>query len=643
MDRNNIIGFALIFAVIIISSIFFAPSQEERETAQRHRDSIAMLRQQEQELENSVIKPDTAIEKHVETVEQPAQETEQEVLADTLVNNELRDRFGAFYGAASGTERFIHVESKLLRLRFSSKGGRLAYAELKEFVTFDTLPLVLFDENSSRLGFTFFAGNRRIVSDEMFFTLHGIEDDTVYVKGTDSLVFSMRLHTSLNDTALNMNEYIEMRYVIHPQQYHLGFGIDFVGLKDVVPMSTTYIQLEWMNHLKQQEKSLQNERMASTIYYKPLADKVDYITERKDGKESVKSKVKWVSFKQQFFTQTLIARNEFESIIIETETADNGEKYVKTCSAVMEIPLSPYLESNLFEMELYLGPNKYNLLNKYNLDMERQIPLGWGFAPMAWINRFAVIPVFNFLEGYNFNYGIIILLLTILLKVVLFPIAYKTYMSSAKMRVLKPDVEEIGKRFPKKEDSVKKQQATMDLYKRAGVNPMAGCVPMLLQLPILIALFRFFPASFELRQQGFLWANDLSTYDSILELPFTIPFYGAHVSLFTLLMTISTLIYTRMNNEMMSSNQQMPGMKTMMYMMPIMFLGFFNSYASGLSYYYLLANLITFAQMFVFRKMVDEDKIRMKIAENKKKPVKKSAFAKRLEEMTKQKGQNSKR
>jgi YidC/Oxa1 family membrane protein insertase len=262
---------------------------------------------------------------------------------------------------------------------------------------------------------------------------------------------------------------------------------------------------------------------------------------------------------------------------------------------------------------------------------------------MQWINRFAVLPVFNFLGSFGWNYGIVILILTILLKIVLFPIAYKTYLSSARMRLLKPEVDEIGLKYPKKEDAMKKQQAVMAMYKKAGVNPMSGCIPVLLQMPILIALFRFFPASIELRQQSFLWADDLSSYDSILNLPFNIPFYGDHVSLFTLLMTISTIFYTYLNNKMMGAGtQQMPGMKTMMYLMPIMFLGIFNNYSSGLSYYYFLVNIITFVQMYVFRWFVDEDKLHRQIQENKLKPVKVSGFQKRLEDMAKQRGYNPK-
>jgi YidC/Oxa1 family membrane protein insertase len=294
-----------------------------------------------------------------------------------------------------------------------------------------------------------------------------------------------------------------------------------------------------------------------------------------------------------------------------------------------------------YAMQWYYGPNKYKTLKKYDLKLERQVLLGWSFFLMWGINVYAVLPVFDWLSTYGLNYGIIILILTILLKIVLFPIAYISYKSTAKMRVLKPEIDELATKFPKKEDGLKKQQATMELYKKAGVNPMAGCIPMLLQFPILIAMFRFFPASIELRQEPFLWAHDLSSYDSIFTLPFTIPFYGDHVSLFTLLMTISTLIYTKMNNDMMSSSQQLPGMKTMMYIMPIMFLGVFNNFSSGLSYYYFLANMITFAQMFIIRRTINEDKLHAQIQENKKKIVKKSSFQKRLEDMAKQRGYKS--
>jgi YidC/Oxa1 family membrane protein insertase len=313
---------------------------------------------------------------------------------------------------------------------------------------------------------------------------------------------------------------------------------------------------------------------------------------------------------------------------------------LKSCFAELELPVKDQ-DNGSFGMSFYFGPNQYKLLNEYDLKLERQVPLGWEFFLLHWINRFVVIPVFNWLESYGLGYGIIILILTILLKTILFPAAYKQYLSGARMRLLKPDIEEISARYPKPEDAMKKQQATMSLYKRAGASPMSGCLPMLLQMPILIAMFRFFPSSYELRQQSFLWAEDLSTYDSVLDLSFNIPFYGDHVSLFTLLMTIATFIYTWLNNKQMAAGagDQQKTMKIMMYVMPIIFLPMFNSFSSALTYYYLLVNLITFAQMAVFRYTINEHKLRQKIQTAMAKPVKKSKWQGKMEEMMKQQQQ----
>jgi YidC/Oxa1 family membrane protein insertase len=380
--------------------------------------------------------------------------------------------------------------------------------------------------------------------------------------------------------------------------------------------------------------------MSSTIYYKFLGDDVDYLSENKNGNKDLPTRVNWIGFKQQFFTSVLIADRGFANGKISTMVNDSITRGIKTCSAQITIPFDENSKQS-FPMRMYFGPNHFKTLKSYHLDLEHQIPLGWS-SPyiLGWINRIAVIPVFNWLSSFGMNYGIIILILTILLKIVLFPIAYKTYLSSAKMRVLKPEIDEINKKIPK-EKTMERQQATMALYKKAGVNPLAGCIPMLLQMPILIAFYRFFPASIELRQQSFLWATDLSAYDSILNLGFNIPFYGDHVSLFTLLMTVSTIFYTKLNNQLMGSQAQMPGMKFMTYAMPIMFLGFFNNFAAGLSYYYFLANMLTFLQMWVIRRSVNEEAIHMKIQENKKRPEKKkSGFQKRLEDMAKQRGYN---
>jgi YidC/Oxa1 family membrane protein insertase len=299
------------------------------------------------------------------------------------------------------------------------------------------------------------------------------------------------------------------------------------------------------------------------------------------------------------------------------------------------------LSNNASGFKFYFGPNHYLTLRKYKeLELDRLIHLGWSF--LGWINRFMVIPVFNFLEQFIGSYGIIILILTILIKLVLFPLTYKSYLSTAKMKVLKPQIDEINSKIPK-EKAMERQQAMMGLYKKAGVNPMGGCLPMLLQMPILIALFQFFPASIELRGEPFLWATDLSSYDSILQLPFNIPFYGDHVSLFCLLMAITNIVYTHMNQEMAASSQQMPGMKTMMYMMPVMFLFFFNSYASGLSYYYFISTLFTIGQTLLFRKFVNEKALLAKIHAHQKKPVKKSGFQQRLEDMARQQQLNKRK
>ena len=336
----------------------------------------------------------------------------------------------------------------------------------------------------------------------------------------------------------------------------------------------------------------------------------------------------------------MIADESFEKPVdISTVAIKNSNDYVKNFYAALTVPYKHEAKES-FGFSFYFGPNQYKTLKQYDLSLEKQIPLGWKI--FGWVNRFIVIPVFNFLDGFHMNYGIIILILTIFIKVLLLPIAFRMNISSAKMRILKPEIDEINKKFGT-DDPMKKQQATMTLYRKAGINPLAGCVPVLLQMPILIALFNFFPSSIELRQQPFLWADDLSSYDSVLDLSFKIPFYGDHVSLFALLMTLSTILYTYSNSQLMSGQEQMPGMKVMMYLMPVVFLGVFNTNPAGLSYYFFLANLITFGQTYGIRYFVDEDALRKKIEENKKKPVKVSSFQQRLEKMAKERQQQMRR
>ena len=643
MNRNTIIGLVLVFGLMMAYSFFTKPSKEELARKKWEQDSISLVQMYKQDsirIAEATIKAEEEKRKGL----QGTSDTQLENSSAEETKEVDRDNFGVFANSVHGEQKSYFIESDLVKLEISSLGGKIISVELKKYKTYDTLPLILFDPESVEFGFSFFSNNRIINTDQLYFEpfwyqLSQQGKDHLSVQGANTIQFGMRMYTSLIDSIMNPDQYVEYLYTVAGDNYMIDLTVNLIGMEEVIASNTRFLDFIWNAEMNRMERGIDRFN-GSTIYYKYVNDDVDYLSETKDDEESLKTRVKWISFKQRFFSSALIAKDYFTNVEIKTFTNSEKEgtgRYLKSMGSQLGIPYN-FTATESIPLSFYFGPLKFKTLTKYDLDLERQIPLGWSFFLLAWVNRFAVIPVFDFLSGFGWNYGIIILVLTILLKLVLFPIAYKTYMSQAKMRVLKPEIEEITAKFPKKEDAMKKQKATMALYKQAGVNPMAGCVPMLLQFPILIALFRFFPSSIELRQESFLWATDLSTYDSILDLPWDIPFYGDHVSLFTILMTVSTLIYTKLNNQMMSGQQQVQGMKTMMYMMPIMFLGFFNSYASALSYYYLLANLITFGQIFIFRKVIDEDKIRLKIQVNKKKPKKKSGFQKRLEDMAKQKG-----
>lgn len=633
-----------------------APSPEEREELARKQDSIQQaekaklvadsLAQLTQVRVIDTVTGDTSMVNVVRNAEDGTLEVKEAAEQKPQIS-------GSLAAASLGENKHFILENDLLKLTIASKGGRVVSAELKDYQTYDSLPLILFEEDGSEFSLNFFADNHNPIhtSDLYFEPFYYNEADKgkdELVAGEEGLMFGMRVYPQV-DSVKDESKYIEFYYSLKKDEYMIDFDIKLVGMQESVSRTNPMMNLVWNADLKRQEKAVARFN-GPTVYYQHGDDEVDYLSETKDDEIDITTDMNWISFKQQFFSSTLISDENFSGVKLTTKTNEKKEKtddhYLKSMTSAISLPAYTGEEVTDIPMQFYFGPNKYKTMRAYQMDLEQQIPLGWSFFLMHWINRFAVIPVFNFLESFNLNYGIIILILTILLKLVLLPIAYRTYNSSAKMRVLKPDVEEINKKFPKKEDAMKKQQATMDLYKKAGASPMAGCVPMLLQFPILLAMFRFFPASIELRQQPFLWAEDLSTYDSIWtfgEVPIIGTIYGDHVSLFTLLMTITTIIYTRVNNQMMATSNQMPGMKTMMYLMPIMFLGIFNNYAAGLSYYYMLANLITFGQMYLFRGFVDENKLRARIEAHKKKPVKKSNFQKRLEDAQKQRNQQQKR
>ena len=636
MDKKSIIGILLIFLILVVFSIINKPSKEQIEAIKHRQDSTARVE----------------AEKAAALMQQAqAEKTAQEIAAATpdtlnpdLQLQEKTDQFGAFGVAAVGSEEFYTLENNLMKITFSNKGGRVYSVQLKNYQTHDSLPLLLFDGPGNRFGLNFFAQNRSIETDNFFFALEGDKKEVVVTgpevkKGSEGRnKFNKQNPGSTESIKFKLEvapgSFIEYVYSLEYNSFLVDFDMNLQGMNQYIASNQTFLNLKWAIEVPRQEKiSKFGEDRYTNITYKFFEDETDHLSNSKSEEENLSTRLKWIGFKQLFFSSTIIADDAFPSALIKQEKTEKDPKYLAAFSADITVPYEgKQTESN--GMQFYFGPNHYQTLKQYNLDLERQIDLG--YAVIRPVNKWLIIPVFNFLRNYIDNFGIIILLLTIIIKVILFPFTYKSYVSQAKMRVLKPEVDELNGKFgPDK--AMEKQQAMMALYKKAGVNPMGGCLPMLLQMPILFAMFFFFPTSIELRQEGFLWATDLSTYDSILNLPFEIPFYGSHVSLFCLLMTITTIISTAMNQQSLNS-QSMPGMKTMMYMMPIMFLFILNSYSSGLSYYYFLANVITIGQTYLMRYFVDEDKIHAQLQANKKKPVQKSNFQKRLEDMARQKG-----
>ncbi|MCR5036699.1 MAG: membrane protein insertase YidC [Bacteroidales bacterium] len=643
MNKNSVIGIILIIGIFVGWFIWMTPSKEEIERQQHIQDSIANVNRQRAFEEQKRI---------MEEAEAAAQAAVYQADDTEITDSQLRDRYGVFTSVARGEEQVFTVENDVLKMTMSSKGAYVKTVELKDYKTWDSLPLIGFDENTTQFNMSFFAANRAINTSDLYFTPYvngqAYEGDNAIVVGDNPLTISFRANVDDNVGVLNPDEYIEFEYIVPKDEYMVDFVVKTVNMRNVIASNTNFITIDWYADILKQEKAVDRYN-GSNVYYKFVNDDVESLSGNrggeKDGEQALNSNLKWISFKQRFFSYSLIAKENFNSgsIGMKADYKKSNPRYLKTMYASVEVPFQGFEPTNVMPMQFYFGPNSLKVMDKYDIGLDKQIPLGGKLV--GWINRYIVVNVFDWLGSYGWNYGIVILVLTIIIKLCLMPFAYKSYQSTAKMRVLKPEIDEINAKFPDEKDNMKKQQAVMDLYKKAGASPTSGCLPMLLQLPILWAVFRFFPSSIELRQQPFLWADDLSTYDSILDLGFTIPFYGDHVSLFTLLMTVTTILYTYINNKQMAAtNQQgMKGMKVMMYLMPIMFLGLFNDYAAGLSYYYMLVNIITFIQMYLFRVFTDEDKLRKKIELAKQRPVKKSAFQKRLEEMQKQQQQAQRR
>ncbi len=623
MDKKSLIGLGLIAVILISWLAISTPSKEQIARTKQIKDSIALATKNAEELAQA--KPLIQNAKNDSVIAQLP------VLSDSLKQLALSSHYKDFAVSANGKEEIVTIENQKIKAYISTKGGSVQKVELKNYHRYGkTEPLILFEKSDStyqHLQFNAFATNTPIETDSFYFKASA---PAITVNKGNSETLTLKLETS------NPGSYIEYTYTLKDDDYMLDYDVKFEGMQDIISPKTKLITLHWAQEFPSQEKHIVKEREAATAYYKQVKEGIDNINARKHEEVLLNDdNIKWLSFKQQFFNSTLIANTEFskENSAVKTSEDIEVKTVVKTIAARLSIPYN-HTASEKFGMKYYFGPTHYNTLKKYELDLEDMIPTG--FSVFSYINKWMVIPLLNSFDGLNA--GIIILILTLILKTILFPIAYKTYMSSSKMRVLKPEVDEINAKYADNADPMKKQQESMSLYRRAGANPLSGCLPMLLQFPILIALFAFIPASIELRQKGFLWTDDLSTYDSIYNFGFTVWGYGDHISLFAMLMFVSTIIYTWMNQALLQPQQtnQMPGMKYMMYLMPVIFLAVMNSYAAGLSWYYFLANIITFLQTWIMKKVIDDGKIRETLLANMKKPEKKSGFQARLEEMAKQ-------
>ncbi len=602
MDRNTFTGLFLILLIIVGSTYLMRPNDAELKREKFVQDSIK--RTQQTQTAGAKKAPESRPQAPVQVVD----------------SSLLKGPFGA---SRIGSAQQVILENEDLKVLIDSKGGKIASVELKKFQTYDNKPLVMFNQNESSFGLSFNANGTNINTADLYFSPSASH---LQVAQKDSGSVTMRLN-------YGQNQYLDYVYTLKGEGFKVGLTIVANGIQNVVKPGS--IDLNWTALLRQKEKDIKSELKYSGAYYNIGNEEAESIGTTKDEKKEIAdSKIKWISFKQHFFSNVLIAKDGFDKATVDVQSStDPG--VVKSFAAHLKLNFKNQ-EQNSYPMEFYFGPNRFKTLKAQGLYLERQINLGWG--PLKWVNRLAVIPVFDFLERFNLGYGAIILILTILLKVVLSPLTYKSYLSMAKMRILKPEMDEIKTKVGEDNPTLL-QQEYLKLYRKAGVNPLGGCIPMLLQMPIVMAFFFFFPNLFELRGESFLWMKDLSTYDSFINFGFNMPGLGNHLSLMCLLMTVSTLIYTYFNNQISGATGQM---KYIGYITPIIFLGVFNSYPAGLNYYYFLANMLTFLQQFLIRQMVNDEKIHARIQENKQKPEgekKKSKFQQRMEDYMRQQQQ----
>lgn len=629
MDKNTGIGFVLIAAIVIGFTVLMKPSQEELAKEQRYQDSIQNV--QAKQVKDDIKTADSADNASKSAVGEFFETNTQ--VNDTVAGADNDSLAVNAFKQQSNAEQIVSLENEKIKINISSKGGQMISAQLKEYNTYKGDSLYLF-KNDARFALELM--NKKGV------TLNTSEAAFRVIKssGNEQTVV-MRMNYS-------ENQYIDFIYALAPDDYMVKFDIAVVGMQDMLSVDCLErFKLNWNQNLRRQEKSEKNEQRYARIHYKGTDGNFEELSDSHDESKEVPTGAKWVAFKDQFFASVLIADNEFTSPTLNTMMLQS-EDYLKSYSA------SLYFKPTLGEkgalvggFKYFLGPLEYYMLKGYDdgvkdnaqqLELDKLIPLGWSLFRI--INQYFIIPLFNMLENTGMQMGLVILLLTVIVKIIISPLTYKSFMSSAKMRVLKPQVDELNEKYPGQEKAMERQKAVMQLYSQAGVNPMSGCIPMLLQMPILLALFSFFPSAIELRHESFLWASDLSTYDAIIEwntnIPFISSWLGNHLSLFCILMTVTNVIYTKFNMDATNTGQQqMPGMKWMMMFMPVVFFFVLNNYPSGLTYYYFLSTLMTIIITLVCRWVIDEDKVLAKLEENKKKP-KKKGFMARLQEQAEQ-------
>ncbi|MDR2859699.1 MAG: membrane protein insertase YidC [Mediterranea sp.] len=593
MDKNTVIGLVLIGVLLIGFSYFGRPSQEQLEAAKHHNDSISSVKKQEEELKAKA----------------------SAALANEKPESGL-DSTSLFFRAMQSKEEFTVIENDVVKLTFTNKGGRIYSAMLKKYDGQDMNPLVMFEKEEAFMNFYFYNLKETIQTKDYYFDA---------VNKTDQEV-TMRL-------SAGEESYIDFMYQLHESSYVVDFTIKAVGMSDKLASSTNYVDIEWKQRARQLEKGYTYENRLSNLVYKIAGSSTDDLSAGSLDEKSVVEQLDWIAYKNQFFSSVFISDRDFDKSKLKSKPESQSSGYVKSYSAEMNTFFDPKGEEPTI-MHFYFGPNHYKILKALDKGRAEKwkltdlVYLGWPIV--RWINQWFTINIFDWLSGLGLSMGIVLLIMTIIIKIIVFPATWKTYLSSAKMRVLKPQIDVINSKYPKQEDAMKKQQETMALYSQYGVSPMGGCLPMLLQFPILMALFMFVPSAIELRHESFLWADDLSTYDALITFSFHIPFLGNHLSLFCLLMTVTTVLNSVFMNQQNTGQQQMPGMKWMMYLMPVMFFFVLNDYPSGLNYYYFVSTLISVVTMILLRKSTNEDKLLAQLETQKAKPKKKLGFAARL-------------